>query len=165
LLTLTTGSVKDIHEVVIKTTGGARGIRSEGTLQLCLNRPFERVYGHDYYPTVFNKAGALLYFIAGPFHPFVDGNKRTALAAITYFLFVNGYTFNMPKDFVEFTYSIAENQIRSKSKISKWIQKACVKNRFYNLKNETRLLMFGDKNMMTSFLYEGEKITLEFEKR
>ena len=136
-------------------------------ITVCLNRAFERVYGHDYYPTIFNKSGALLYFIAGPFHPFVDGNKRTALVVISHFLFVNGYTFSLPNDFVDFTYSIAKNQIRSKSKISKWIQKACVKNEFYNQNDETSMLMLRNKNVITSssLSYKDEKLTLEFEKR
>lgn len=46
--------------------------------------------GKELYPTVSDKAGAYFESIAFD-HPFVDGNKRTALAAAARFLYLNGY--------------------------------------------------------------------------
>jgi len=43
------------------------------------------VFGHDPYPSLFEKAAYLLCFIIER-HPFVDGNKRTAIAIAAYFL-------------------------------------------------------------------------------
>jgi death on curing protein len=163
VLTLTPNTVKNIHEVVIKTSGGIRGIRSDGILKICLDRPFVSVYGRDSFPTIFNKAGALFYFIAGPFHPFVDGNKRTALVVISNFLLVNGYTFNFPKDFVNFAYSVAKNEIKSNRKISSWIRKACIKNEYYGYDDEIRTAMLMNKHVIV--VDKDEKVRLELEKR
>ena len=138
MLALTLNTVKNLHEVVIKH-GGERGIKSEGSLIACLDRPFTNFYGDNPYPTIFDKAYALLYSMAGPFHPFTDGNKRTALLVTSYFLRVNGYEFNYPEDSYEFIKSIARNKIKSKKKISKWIEKACMKNQYYGYDDESRM--------------------------
>lgn len=50
-----------------------------------------------YYPTVVDKAGALLRSMAKN-HPFVDGNKRMAFAATLLFLWANGYVFAADED-------------------------------------------------------------------
>jgi death on curing protein len=46
--------------------------------------------GHDLYPTIVEKAAALGFSLIQN-HPFVDGNKRTAHAAMETFLVLNGY--------------------------------------------------------------------------
>jgi death-on-curing protein len=45
-----------------------------------------------YYPTVVDKAGALLRSMVKN-HPFIDGNKRLGFAAMLTFLWANGYVF------------------------------------------------------------------------
>ena len=99
--------IKILHDEVIGVRG-TRGIKSKGTLESCLERPFMRIYGHEVFPVIFMKAGKLLHCIAGPFHPFIDGNKRTALLTTSLFLHVNGYTFEFPDDVVDFMLLIAE---------------------------------------------------------
>ena len=46
--------------------------------------------GQDLYPTLVEKAAALGFSLIQN-HPFVDGNKRTAHAALETFLVLNGY--------------------------------------------------------------------------
>lgn len=72
-----------IHVLAIQETGGANGIRDIGPLESAIAAQEQAVFGEELYPTIFEKAAALaLRIIAG--HPFVDGNKRTAmLAALT----------------------------------------------------------------------------------
>jgi len=52
------------------------------------------VFGPDPYPSLFEKAAYLLCFIIER-HPFVDGNKRTAIAMAAYFLERNGHVLDL----------------------------------------------------------------------
>src|SRR5918912_1516147 len=144
MLALTLNTVKNLHEVVIKH-GAEKGFKSEGVLIACLDRRFTNFYNHNPFHTIFNKASALLYCIAGPFHPFNDGNKRTALLVNSYFLQVNGYEFNYPDNTYEFIKSIASNKIKSNIKISKWIQQACEKNEYYGYDDDERISLLNAK--------------------
>jgi death-on-curing protein len=64
-------------------------IADEGMLQSAVARPKASVFGEDAYPTLKDKAAALLHSLARN-HPFVDGNKRIAWAAAWAFLRLNG---------------------------------------------------------------------------
>ncbi len=67
--------------------GGGQGIRDEGLLDSALQRPANKLaYGSPDLPEL---AAAYAYGIARN-HPFIDGNKRTALVASFTFLYVNG---------------------------------------------------------------------------
>ncbi|AEB12036.1 type II toxin-antitoxin system death-on-curing family toxin [Marinithermus hydrothermalis] len=79
-----------LHEEVLKASGGAPGVRNPGALESALDKPFSTVGGVDAYPTFFSKVAAIGYFITKP-HPFVDGNKRTALQTMMLTLGMNGY--------------------------------------------------------------------------
>jgi death-on-curing protein len=57
-------------------------------------------------------------------HPFIDGNKRTALLSAYYFLLWNGYEFIIGDDSVDFTVRIADTNIDVPfSEVYHWIQK------------------------------------------
>lgn len=55
------------------------------------------VFGEDPYPTLFEKAAALLHSVASN-HALIDGNKRTAWAAAMVFLDLNGHQMIEPLD-------------------------------------------------------------------
>lgn len=62
---------------------------SEEKLEAALARPKASAFGEPAYPTLSTKAAAYLEsFAIG--HPFLDGNKRAALAAVLAFLELNG---------------------------------------------------------------------------
>lgn len=65
-------------------------VGDEGLLQAAIARPQASAFGNDAYPTVWDKAGALLHSLAAN-HPFVDGNKRSAWTAAWAFLGLNGH--------------------------------------------------------------------------
>ncbi len=65
-------------------------VGDEGLLQAAIARPQAAALGNDAYPTVWDKAGALLHSLAAH-HPFVDGNKRSAWTAAWAFLGLNDY--------------------------------------------------------------------------
>ena len=79
------GEAIAIHDALIEEFGGAMGLRDEAALAAALMRP-----QLGYYNSLIEEAAALLESLANN-HPFVDGNKRTALAVTDTFLHLNGY--------------------------------------------------------------------------
>src|SRR5262245_28805768 len=85
---LTLGEVVTLHRAVVTATGGASGIRDFRGLESAIAQPkatFDRV---DLYPTLIDKAATLAFGLSNN-HPFVDGNKRIAHAAMAVFLELN----------------------------------------------------------------------------
>lgn len=74
---------------------GPDGLRDFGLLEAAVMRPQSSAFAGDAYPSVHEKAAALLHSLARN-HPFVDGNKRTAWAATTVFYLINGYETQPP---------------------------------------------------------------------
>ena len=73
------------HARLIVLFGGAQGIRDRGALEAALARPQS-----GYYRDVIGQAAALLESLSQN-HPFIDGNKRTAIAVTGAFLRINGF--------------------------------------------------------------------------
>lgn len=82
--------VEDVLEIAVAVTAGAAAVRDPGLLQAAVFRYRTTVFGEDAYPTVFEKAAALLESLARN-HALVDGNKRTAWTAAVVFLGLNGH--------------------------------------------------------------------------
>lgn len=115
-----------LHDRIIERTGGSHGIRDAGLLESALARPFSTFDGKDLYPSVFLKAAALVHSLLLN-HPFLDGNKRTAFAAMTRLLeqssvFLKG----KDKEFIGFALWV-ENKKPPVEKISSWIAKHSVR--------------------------------------
>ncbi len=86
---LTAEQVLFVHSRIIDETGGAHGVRDIGLLQSAVSRPQATFGGDDLYPDMISKAAALMESLARN-HPFLDGNKRTAITATGVFLAKNG---------------------------------------------------------------------------
>ena len=82
---LTPVEVMFMQHVLIERYGGAHGLRDAGALEAALFRPQS---GH--YDDIIWEAAALFESLAVN-HPFIDGNKRIAFAAVDVFLRVNGW--------------------------------------------------------------------------
>ncbi len=82
--------VYEIHEAVLAETGGIVGLRDATMLHAAVARPFATFDGEELYPSDFDKAAALFHSLIKS-HPFMDGTKRTAFAAVVYFLSDCGY--------------------------------------------------------------------------
>lgn len=78
-----------IHHRQISEHGGAEGLRDEGLLESVLARPQNLALYAQPRPDLADLAAAYAYGIARN-HPFIDGNKRTALVMIRTFLLLNG---------------------------------------------------------------------------
>jgi death on curing protein len=79
-----------LHRKLIERFGGAYGIRDMGLLESSVARPQATFGGKDLYPDMYGKASALCHSLLIN-HPFLDGKKRTAFAAMDIFLQENGY--------------------------------------------------------------------------
>lgn len=119
---LTPQKVLFIHNQVVKRTSGSQGVRDIGLLESAVYRSQTTFDSKDLYVGVFDKAAALLQSLLKN-HPFVDGNKRTALTSAGLFLRLNGYKLtNAKKEEVEFAIRV-DNEHLSMEKISKWLEK------------------------------------------
>ena len=85
---LTVEAVKAIHREVLAAHGGAAGIRDETLLESAVAAPQASMMGQPLISDPIEIAAAYLFYICKN-HAFVDGNKRTALAACLVFLEVN----------------------------------------------------------------------------
>ncbi|MBF9522611.1 death-on-curing protein [Mycobacteroides chelonae] len=90
---------------------GPDQIRDFGLVDAAAQRPQVSAFGEDAFPSIHEKAAALLHGIARN-HPFSTGNKRTAWAATGMFYLVNGYNLPMEaSDVISLTNDAAEGQI------------------------------------------------------
>lgn len=89
--------LEDLLHVGRRTLGAEPMVRDHGLLESALARPRVTLFGEDAYPTLNQKAGALLHSLARN-HGLVDGNKRLALAATIAFLGVNGRKLTLSND-------------------------------------------------------------------
>jgi death-on-curing protein len=81
-------AVLSMHDRQLAEHGGGQGVRDEGLLDSALQRPLSKCdYGN---PDLAELAAAYAFGIARN-HPFIDGNKRTALVASRTFLLLNGF--------------------------------------------------------------------------
>lgn len=78
------------HEDHLRRYGGLSGIRDHGLLDSALAQPVATFDGEYIHKDIFQMAAAYGCHLCRN-HPFVDGNKRTALVAMYLFLFVNGH--------------------------------------------------------------------------
>lgn len=86
---LTIGEVVALHQTLLDSTGGAPGLRDLTALESALAQPKATFDGADLHDTLPAKAAALGFSLALN-HPFLDGNKRVAHAAMEVFLILNG---------------------------------------------------------------------------
>jgi len=82
-------AVKAIHAEVLAAHGGSAGIRDEALLESAINAPQASMMGRPVFEDPLEIAAAYLFYLCRN-HPFIDGNKRTALATCLVFLSENG---------------------------------------------------------------------------
>lgn len=106
-----------INESVLKSRSL---VRDRNMLEAAVERPRQSVFGKDAYPTLTEKAAALLHSLILN-HPFVDGNKRTATVALIIFLQINGRAPGWnPAEALEYIIEIAQG-LHSPAQIAGWL--------------------------------------------
>jgi death-on-curing protein len=109
-----------IHEKVIEETGGNKGVLNFGNLKASVSRPFAAFGDQELVPDLTAKVAAQIHAISS-YHPFVDGNKRTALVAADVCLRLNGYYLTNSDEVEPYFWSIARGE-RSVEDIESWVK-------------------------------------------
>jgi death-on-curing protein len=90
---LTVSEVLVVLEDQIRNYGGVYGVRDFNLLSSAIYMPQSSFDGEYLHKTIPAMAAAYAFHICQN-HPFIDGNKRVALASSLVFLDINGFTFN-----------------------------------------------------------------------
>jgi death-on-curing protein len=121
MIVLTVSEVTALHEKLITATGGSFGVRDAGLLESAVLNCYQTFGDDELYPGVIEKAARMAFGICKN-HPFFDGNKRTAVAAMLVILRVNEiepvYT---QRELAVLGMGIADNRISYEAVVA-WIQ-------------------------------------------
>jgi death on curing protein len=110
-----------LNTIAVRQAGGAVGVRDKGVLEAAVARPWAAYGGKELFPTLFDKAAALMEAVIRR-HPFVDGNKRTGLLAGAALLYLAGYDLAAPRaEMVEKPVALAERRIGFEE-LSRWFE-------------------------------------------
>jgi death-on-curing protein len=114
---LTMADILAIHEDLIERYGGAHGVRDAGALESALYRPQT-----GYYDDVIAETAALWESLSQN-HPFIDGNKRAAFAAVYTFLAINGLELKAdPEEIYAFITGLFEKQAFDFAHLEAWLR-------------------------------------------
>lgn len=81
--------LRNVQSRLIERYGGLPGVRDDGALESAIARP-RNLFAYGQADSV-AALGAALAWAPVRNHPFMDGNKRAAFAALTMFLELNGH--------------------------------------------------------------------------
>jgi death on curing protein len=111
--------VLSIHDEQLAIHGGSSGLRDVALLESALDRPRNKwAYENAELPEL---AAAYGFGVARN-HPFVDGNKRTALLVMYTFLGINGVDFIVPEaDAAAMILALAAGEVSEES-LTRWIR-------------------------------------------
>ena len=120
MIYLTLEDILAIRDLLAEAYNDPFEIMSFNGLMSALAAPRRSAFGVEMFPTLAEKAGALVYALVQN-HPFWDGNKRIATAALRLFLGRNGVALAASDaDLKAFTTSIARGALRGES-IAAWV--------------------------------------------
>jgi death on curing protein len=104
-------TLPELLRVAERVLGPDVKIRDIGLLEAALARPRTTAFGADAYPTLDEKAAALLHSLARN-HALIDGNKRLALSGLIAFYGVNGRRLALTNDAAyEFVMAVASGKL------------------------------------------------------
>lgn len=110
-----------LHYKIVEDFGGAHGIRDDGRLKSALLAPRQTVFGHEAYPTLFDKAAVYMRGVIAD-HPFIDGNKRTGTVLAGLFIKRGGHELAAkPKDLEDFAVRVAVERLAA-TEIAAWLK-------------------------------------------
>ena len=117
-----------LHAIVIKETGGADGVRDPHGIKALIHLPQQGFGGKELYSDIFGKAAVYTRGIIKG-HPFIDGNKRTAMVVASVFLEENGFNISKKEGGIaRFGIEIAENKFKI-PEIAAWFKKNSKRNK------------------------------------
>lgn len=109
-----------IHDMELAAHGGSSGMRDAGMLESALGRP-RNLWVYSETPPSLTRLAAAYAFGISSNHPFVDGNKRTALVVSFAFLDINGIAVTASQeDAYRIILGLAAGEI-SELQIAEWL--------------------------------------------
>ncbi len=121
---LTLEHLLELHALAFEITGGSHGLRDLGRLEAAIATQTQNVFGEELYPSVSDKAAALIRGIIAD-RPFVDGNKRTAMLTGLTFLRLNGIKFSFKVGEIEDFAVEIETKRLDVPLIANWLNNHC----------------------------------------
>ncbi|MDL2298341.1 type II toxin-antitoxin system death-on-curing family toxin [Synergistaceae bacterium OttesenSCG-928-D05] len=117
--------ILEFHIEQIELYGGSHGIREQALLESAMTMPMAGIGDEYFHEFPFGMAAAYLYHIVQN-HPFIDGNKRTGLAACLYFLELHNREIQAdPDELYEMVRSVASGKMH-KPEITAFLERSCV---------------------------------------
>lgn len=110
-----------IHDLLLSEHGGREGMRDRGALQSALARPKNLFSYSAHLPSLADMAAAYAVGISRT-HPFVDGNKRTALVVSLTFLELNGIRISAPQEEIYLVFLRLAERHMSEKQLSHWLE-------------------------------------------
>jgi death on curing protein len=113
IIHLTVDVVKAIHHEVLQAHGGGVGVRDNALLESAVAAPQATMIGEPLFSDPIDIAASYMFYLCRN-HPFVDGNKRVALASCLVFLEQHG---KLPTDeldvdaWEQFTLAVAASEL------------------------------------------------------
>ena len=115
--------ILQLHQSSIQKYGGSLGLRDEKLLLSALEMP-SAGFGDQYFHTSIYEMAAAYAFHISKNHPFVGGNKRTALGAMHTFLVLNSYDLLLSQEEAyDFIVDIATGALADKKDIAAILEK------------------------------------------
>jgi death-on-curing protein len=118
---LTLAEVIEVHADQITRYGGQGGVRDFGLLESALAQPEASFAGEWLHRDLHEMASAYAFHLCQN-HPFLDGNKRTALACALIFLELNGLSLRDPKGLLEDAMLKVASGKRNKTELAQFLR-------------------------------------------
>lgn len=118
---LTVDEVLVLHRIAIEDSGGNPGLRDRPLLESAMAQAAQQFGGEYLHDSVPAMAAAYAFHICMN-HPFVDGNKRAALAAMLAFLAKNDWAFDGAEDETEAAIWKLASGATEKAELIQWVQ-------------------------------------------
>ncbi len=120
-------SIDDIlrlHALAIEDQGGDQSLRDHALLESAMAMPRQQFSGEYLHPDIPSQAAAYSFHICKN-HPFIDGNKRAATAAMIAFLSDNGWAFHADADKAEPIILRLASGDMIKDELTAWVKANC----------------------------------------
>lgn len=118
---LTFEQILVIHYDQIERYGGSHGLRDLALLESAIFRPQSTFADEALYLDIYSKASALMHSLLLN-HPFIDGNKRTAVVSCIIFLELNGIALKVLQEELIGAALKVESKEWDLEKLSSWLK-------------------------------------------
>ena len=126
---LTFADIKELNRQMIDSSGGSfsaedSNLHNSSTLLYSLDAIAGPMFGHDHYPSIFQKAAFLCCRIIQG-HVFHDGNKRTGMMVCQALLEYNDYIMRIDMEVVNMALRVANNEV-DEPEVATWLEERTV---------------------------------------